>query len=282
MKILRNILKFITDPKNTRMLLLAGVVVLILLLLQQCNAKNAARDEAEKQKQETQRITNNYRAAEDSIEQYQIDKDTWEAEKKGYLLDYDELKSDYSNLLADFKEEKNKPPKVVIRTEYIIKDSIRDVPVLVEIDSLGNKTMKFGDSINHDKSNFMVFDGKIPYEITFDEIDSVYRLVPGSASLDFELGMNLDLGLFQDEDTKEVFIKAQTNYPGLKFTTLDGALVRTSDENKKALRALRKPWALGLNLGYGAVVDVGTGTVSTGPYFGVGISYSPKFLQWGR
>ena len=52
--------------------------------------------------------------------------------------------------------------------------------------------------------------------------------------------------------------------------------------NKKVLRQLRKPFSLGLNFGYGAVVDVKSGNISTGPYFGIGITYSPKFLQWGK
>jgi len=55
-----NILKFITDPKNTRMIMLGVVVFLILLLLRQCNATDAAKQEVELQKQETVRISNNY------------------------------------------------------------------------------------------------------------------------------------------------------------------------------------------------------------------------------
>lgn len=53
MTILKNILKFITDPKNTRMLLLAGIVILMLLFLQQCNRAKYFKEQVELEKQET-------------------------------------------------------------------------------------------------------------------------------------------------------------------------------------------------------------------------------------
>ncbi|MEK6830205.1 MAG: hypothetical protein AABY15_08880 [Nanoarchaeota archaeon] len=282
MTILKNILKFITDPKNTRMLLLAGVVILILLFLRQCNQTRHWKEQVEIEKQETQRISNNYEAAMDTINQYKVDGDTWRSEKSGYELTLEELNTKYSNLLGDFKVEKNKPPKTIIKTEYVIKEVINDVPVLVEIDSLGQRYMKISDSVHHDSINYRILNGRIPYEIVFDPIDSVYRLVPDYGKFDLTIGMNLNLGLFQDKDTRKITIQADTDYPGVTFTTLEGASIMDDPANKKILRNMRKPWSIGMNLGYGFLVNPSSGIVSTGPYFGVGISYSPKFLQWGR
>ena len=280
--ILKNIGKFITDPKNTRMILLGVAVVFLLLFLNQCNRTQHFKDQVELEKQETQRVTNNYEASQDTIRQYKVDEDTWRTEKQGYLLKYDELEDKYADLLGDFELEKNKPPKTLIVTEYVIRDSIRNVPVLVNVDSLGNKSLTFADTTYHDTINYRMLSGRIPYDLVFDPVDSTYKLVPEAANLDLTLGMNLNLGLFQDKDTKKIFIKADTDYPGVTFTRLDGASIMDDPKNKKALRQLRKPWSLGLNLGYGAVVDVKDGTISTGPYFGIGITYSPKFLQWGK
>ena len=75
---------------------------------------------------------------------------------------------------------------------------------------------------------------------------------------------------------------ADTDYPGITFTNIEGASIMDEPANKKLLRQMRKPWGLGLNIGYGAIVDVKNGSVATGPYVGFGISYSPKFLQWGK
>jgi hypothetical protein len=282
MTIFTNILKFITDPKNTRMLLLGGIVILILLLLQQCNAKQGLKDELEAQKQETQRISNNYEAAMDTIKQRKVDENTWRAEKSGYELTLEELETKYSDLLGDFKVEKNKPPKTIIKTEYIIKDSIRNVPIFVEMDSFGNTNLAFNDSTYHDSINYRFLSGRIPYKVVFDPIDSLYKVVPDPGSFDLTLGMNLNLGLFQDKKTKKISIMADTDYPGVTFTRLDGASIMDDPANKKMIRSMRKPWGLGFNVGYGMVVNPGTGVISTGPYVGIGLSYTPKFLQWGK
>jgi nucleoside-diphosphate-sugar epimerase len=72
-----------------------------------------------------------------------LDENTWIAEKAGYTLTVDELKKEYSNLILEYKVEKNKKPKTLIQYAYIIKDSIVEVPVNIYIDSLGNKSITF-------------------------------------------------------------------------------------------------------------------------------------------
>jgi len=280
--ILKNILKFITDPKNTRMIMLGVVVILLFLFLQQCGATKAAKQEVELQKRETQRIANNHKAAVDTIKQYQLSDNTWRAEKRGFELTIDELKGEYSELLGDFKIEKNKPPKVVVKTEYIIRDSISEIPVLVKIDDFGNTSIGISDSVYHSLNNFRFLNGRIPYEIKFNEKDSTYNLVPGLANFELTIGMNLNLGLFQDKKTREITIIADTDYPGVYFTQLNGASIMSDPESKKVVRSMRKPWSIGINAGYGAVFGINSGQITTGPYVGVGLNYSPKFLQWGR
>lgn len=279
---LKNIFAFITDPKNRRMFVLAAFVILALLLLHQCNANRGLKNEIEAQKQETIRVSNNYEAAMDTIVQYMGSDSVLRAQKLGYELTIEELNTQYADLLEDFEVEKNKPPKTVIKTEYIIKEVVNNVPVLVEIDSAGNKKLTFGDTIQHDINNYLIFDGKIPYDLVFNEVDSTYKLVPGKANMNFELGMNLNLGLFQDPDTKKILIKANTNYPNVTFTKLDGASIMDDPDNKKVIRQMRKPWGIGLNVGYGFLVNTSTGAIGTGPYVGIGLSYTPKFLQWGK
>ena len=277
-----NILKFITDPKNTRMIMLGVVVILILLLLRQCNATDAAKQEVELQKQETVRISNNYDAAMDTIKQTKVDDNTWRSEKLGYELTLDELKGKYADLLGDFKVEKNKPPKTIIKTEFIIKEKIDSVLVTSILDNAGNGYLVIVDTARYDSANFRYLNGNIPYKLVLNEIDSSYKLVPDLGTFEITQGMNLNLGLFQDKDTKKISIMADTDYPGITFTKIDGASIMDDPANKKLLRQMRKPWSLGMNVGYGAIVDVKNGSVATGPYVGFGISYSPKFLQWGK
>lgn len=276
------VFNFIKDPKNTRMIIFGAFIILLLLFLRQCNATKKAKADAELQKQETQRIVNNYEAAMDTIRQSKFDKDTWRAEKSGYELTLDELKGKYADLLGDFEVEKNKPPKVVIKTVYVIKEVIREVPVYVEIDALGNTSLVFSDSARHNVNNYRYLSGKIPYKIVMDPVDSTYNVVPGFGTFDLTLGMNLNLGLFQDKKTRKISILADTDYPGVTFTNIEGASIMDDPKNKKILRSMRKTWGLGVNLGYGLLVNTGSGSISTGPYLGVGLSYNPKFLQWGK
>lgn len=115
-----------------------------------------------------------------------------------------------------------------------------------------------------------------------DPIDSTYKVVPAPGTFDLTIGMNLNLGLFQDKKTRKISIVADTDYPGVTFTTLEGASIMDDPKNKKILRSMRKTWGLGVNLGYGVLVNTSSGSISTGPYLGLGLSYNPKFLQWGK
>jgi len=282
--IFKSIGKFITNPKNTRMLLFAAIVIFALLFLRQCNRTMHFKSQIELNQHEAERILNNYDAAKEEIAQGKLDKDTWRAEKSGYELTLEELENEYADLLGDFEVEKNKPPKVIIKTEYVINEVVNNVPVFVEVDDFGNTAMVFSDSTYHDSTmtNYRLLSGKIPYKIIFDSTDSLYKVVPDLGTFDLTLGMNLNLGLFQDVKTKKISIKADTDYPGVTFTNIDGASIMDDPANKKMLRQMRKTWGIGLNVGYGILIDTKNGTVGTGPYVGLGLSYTPKILQWGK
>ena len=284
MIIFGKIFRFITNPKNIKIVLYAAGIIFLILFLKQCNSKSYWKAQAEIEKNEKQRVQNNYDAAQDTIKQKKLDENTWIAEKAGFELTLDELKENYADLLDNFEFEKNKPPKTIIKTVYEIKDSIKEVPVLVETDSLGNTSLAFSDSTYHDSTmtNYRFLVGKIPYKIVFDKKDSLYKVVPDKADINLTIGMNLNLGLFQDEKTKKINIQATTDYPGVTFTDISGASIMDDPKNKKMFRQMRKPWGLGVNIGYGLLLDYKAGTIATGPYVGLGLSYSPKWLQWGR
>ena len=269
MGIITNVLKFITDPKNTRMILFALIVGLVLLLLRQCGKTNEARLETEKAKSETIRVSNNYEASRDSIKRYKLDETTWRTEKLGYELTVEELQISYADLLGKFKVEKNKPPKIVIRTEYVIQEKITKVPVYTDGD-----TIKFNDTLRHNDNNYRILSGRIPYEI--DTLKN--KLITNHGNFNIEMGMGLSLGLFKDDETKKISIMVDTDYPGVNFTKLEGASILDNPENKPAIRQLRKNWSLGVNIGYG--ITTNGSNIFASPYLGLGINYSPKFLQW--
>ena len=274
--VITNILKFITDSKNTRMLLFAGIVVFVLLFLRQCNATQEAKAAVAIEQQEKERIQNNWKASLDTLEYLKIGDSTNRSQIQGYELTLEELKSEYSGLLATFEVEKNKPPKVVIKTEYIIEEVVTEVPVYISIDSNGVKKFEFKDSLNHNKNNWRFLSGEIPFIL--DTTGTEPKVLPEKGNFKIKFGMNLNLGLFKDTDTKKIMIKADTDYPGLEFTSIEGASILDNPKNKKQLRSLRKSFGLGIHIGYG--ININGNSISPAPYIGVGLSYQPKFLQW--
>ena len=260
MIILKNIIGILTDPKNTRMFLLGGIVVLCILLFRQCEQTTLAKGEAS-------RITNNWKASLDTIQNY-VDKDGNSiAQIRALNLSLDEIK-------GELKFEKNKPPLTIIKTETVIKEVIVEVPVII-LDTVVNtvigdfsSALTFSDKKEWGKS-FRAIDGLIPYETT----DSLITF--GNANIELQQNIFLTASLIRDNKTKELFVNLLTDYPGTTFNSAEGILI---DQKSKAFKGLqyenRKTLGLGLQLG------VGFSGSGVAPYVGIGLNYTPKFLQW--
>ena len=285
---------WVLKPENRWVMWGLLILVLILILLKQCNDNGNLKTDLDNQKAETTRISNNYEASLDTLDNIRLDNGKLIGQKAGYELTIDEAKIKYSKLLADFKIEKNKPPITIVHTEFVIRDSIREVPVIAVLDSNGLTAFVFKDTVIYSEGNWRKIEGKIPYFVLVtdsagklipDSMQAVItKVVPGLATLVLEQGISLTTGLFKDNDTKKIMIKVESSYPGLTFTKIEGAsiLEDKSKENKKLLRELRKPISIGINLSYGVSFNQQTKTLGYGPSIGVGIQYSPKWLQFGK
>ena len=119
-------------------------------------------------------------------------------------------------------------------------------------------------------------------EVSFNKLNVYNKVAPGLGNFTLDQGIKLKVGLFEDPKTKKVSIAATTSYPGITFTQLEGADIMSNDVSRKAARNFRKTWGIGLTLGYGAGVNLKTSQVFFGPQMGIGITYTPKFLQWGK
>lgn len=256
MIILKNIIGILTDPKNTRMFLLGGIVVMCILLLRQCQATDEAKGEANK-------IQNNWKASLDTIDNY-IDKNgNAAAEIRALHLSLDEVSE-------ELEFEKGKPPLTVIKTETVIKEVIVEVPVTIVDTIVGNfnSALTFSDTATWGKS-FRDVGVFVPYEIDGVSIDF------GNATIDLNQNIFLSASLLRDTKTKELFVNLTTDYPGTTFNSAQGILI---DQKSNAFKGLqyenRKTLGLGLQLG------VGLSGEGIGPYIGIGLNYTPKFLQW--
>ena len=258
--IVKNILGILTDPKNTRMFLLGGMVVLFFLLMRQCN-------ETANAKGEVTRIQNNLEAANDTIRNYIDENGNSVGEIKGLSLTIDELKD-------SLEIERNKPPITIVKTKTKIVEKIVEIPVesrdtiIVQGNNQFNSVVSFSSDSSWDKSSRSL-SVSLPYMLS----DS---LTFGNAKIDLIQDIWLDATLSQDQSTKEIFIKLTSDYPGTTFNSTQGIMVDTKSDAFKSLQMQnRKPFGLGVNLGVGV-----TGDGQFGPYIGLGVSWSPKILQW--
>jgi len=258
--IIKNILGILTDPKNTRMFLLGGIVVLLFLLLKQCN-------ETEQAKGEVTRFQNNLTAANDTILNYVNNKGESVGEIKGLNLSLEQLRDS-----LDY--EKGRPPITIVKYKTIVKEKIVEVPVKIKDTVVKQEGISFNSVLSFDSKNQWTKSSReinvsLPYKFT----DS---LLFGSATIELKQNIWLDATLSQDLNTKEVFIKLTSDYPGTTFNNTQGIMI---DQNSPAFKSIqmknRKPFGFGVNMGMGI-----TGDGNFGPYIGLGISWNPKLLQW--
>jgi hypothetical protein len=271
---------WILDPKN-RNLIGAGIIVLLLILLMTtCGRVSTLQGQVQREKQETQRVVNNWQASQDSVEMLTGANGELVGRIDGYVLTLDELEDQYADLQQRYKIEKNKPPVVITNTVTEIKETTIYVNTTIEGDSI----IEVSDSANYGPVNFRYLSGKIPYTID----TTLNRLETGKGIFALEQSIALQTVLTRDKKTGKIEIQVSTDYPGVTFSQIQGAVIQDDKENKKVLKQARKEWGASVQVGFGAMLDMsqvnrnGVVRLGWGPYVGFGIHYSPKWAQWGK
>jgi hypothetical protein len=166
--------------------------------------------------------------------------------------------------------EKSKPPVTIIEYVTEVKEVITTETI---IDTIGQRPdgtfihlLQMIDSARFDKS-YRNIEVNVPVWIDT-------TISAGKAEIKISQGIWLNANLYQDIKTKEVFVELKTDYPGITFNNAQGVLVQRDDAFKGFSFSQRKQFGLGIHLGVGL-----TGN-NISPYVGVGVHYTPKFLQW--
>ncbi len=281
MNFVTNIIKWMFDPKNRSILLLIIGIVFALLYLQQCNATKRA-------EQESKRIQNNWDASQDTIKQYLKTNGAMHGEIQAYQLTLDELATDYKDLFGDLDEWKKTPPKTIIKTTTEITEVIKYVTIKVDLSKDGSGKFTFKTDTLFSDGNSRSLVGLIPFqqqyynkkdstEISLDSLNYFSKPNPGLATFDIKQNISLLTGLSYDKKTKKPIIWVETKYPGVKFTEIAGADIIDNNASMDALKKTRKTWGIGFQVGYGIGIN---NPLKLSPYVGVGVSYTPKFLQF--
>jgi len=272
---LKKITDFILNPKSSRILLIGGLIILVLLLLKQCDATKNAKREAE-------RNLHNLLAEQDSLRIINSKLGNVLVEKSAFQLKYNELTKEQKNLIAQLELEKKKKPGVIIETQIAYKDTSIYVPVKTEIKD-GSSFLTFLHNPTLPGSNKLSISGKLPYELKLDTLpDGSYYPSINSSNVQLSIEQRIDLvtGLYRDPKTNRLYVRASTSFPGITFNDIQALDMVDDPATRKALKAERKTFGLGLTAGYGIVIS--NGVISTGPIVGIGLHYTPKWLQWGK
>ena len=242
-------------------------------------------------KKNSARHFNNYLAAQDSITYISGENGKLLAQKLTLEFYYIELSNENKKLLESLQTEKNKKPRVVIQTEIKYRDTSIYVPVTSTFDN-NSPSLNFNYNPTLKGKNKMSIVGHLPYSIYYDTCDvkvdsgginwSIQPgILPGKVHLQIEQKIDLVTGLIRDPKTKQMYVRASTDFPGVSFSELNSIYLLDDVESKKALRSARKPFGLGVTMGLGITAG-SNGYIVRGPNLGVGLTYTPKFLQFGK
>lgn len=266
---------------TSRGFLLAALVVVILLLLRQCGETNSAKIEAGREHR-------NYLAMGDSVRTISKKNGVLIQEKSGLESKVSELTDYQKHLITQLDLKKNgngNTPKSVVNIVTVYRDSIIKVPSKISKDPKGKEYIDFSYEPKFPGKNKLRIGGKTYYDLSVSKnpLDtSVYvsSIKPGITNLDIEQSIEITTGIYRDPKTKRIMTRVTTEYPNLYFSEINSFDITDNKETRQVLRSARKPFGLGINAGYGLVG--GSNGIGTGFYFGVGVSYSPKILQFGK
>lgn len=285
---MNKIFNWFKDPNNRSLQYILFLFLLIIMLVFQCNSNRNLKDKIAKEKTEKIRLANNDLAFKDSIHYSNVSDTTFRAQKLAYELTIKELKGQYSNLLGSFNKLKGTKIISVTNTNISTHDTLSTLPF---VSNLKHKSfINLDDSVFFTHDNFLKMKINIPYSLKYYNQDSVLlnndslhlygSVIPGLSSITIEHGIALRTGLFKDEKTGKVSIKIDTEYPNLKFTKIEGAIIDDNEVSRKVARSFRKQYGFGLSIGYG--ISGNKNSLIMGPFIGLSFNYSPKFLQFGK
>jgi hypothetical protein len=265
---------------SSRFFMLVVIVILILLFLKQCG--KTAHMEAE-----AKREHNNYLASLDSVRTIKSENGHLIQEKSAYELKASELSKSQKELIHQLglkSSGRGNTPNTVINVVTEIRDSVRIASTIVK-DPNGEESINFLHNPQMPGNNKLKITGKTPYTLSLyvDPSDSskyLTKIIPGLTLLNIEQNIDITTGIYRDPKTKRMMTRVTTTYPGLTFNDVNSFDITDNADTRKALKAARKEFGFGVQLGYG--ISGSQAGLTPGFYIGLGVHYSPKFLQFGK
>lgn len=249
---LKNILRWVTDPKNRTIMLFIGIIISGVFMFQQHNRIN-------KLLVEKQTYSSNAIALTDSLQDYKTDNGDLIAQKGALQTSKYQLKILNNELYVEIQKEKDKPPKTITKIQTVVRR----------------------DTVFTNSSEYEYL-GESAYRITWEYKESGewgLRALKGNSRFNF-LG-DSTISNIRSQITKDIFQMsistgfretpdgnlqafARTSAPNVTFTQVDGAII---DPNSY-INIPQKRWGIGFHIGWGLSSEF-----KPTPYIGVGLSY---------
>lgn len=270
---------------SNRLVMIGVIIILLFLSIRQCERANSAELDSKRQH-------NNYLAMQDSVRIIKKEKDHIIVEKSAMELKVSELTKEQKELIAKLDlnsngkgTRKNPAPSVVVDVQVVYVDRFINVPTKVEKDTSGKEFISFTHSPKMKGNNSLTLSGKIPYTLDLiknpEKEDMVFaKLNTSPAELDIKQNIEITTGIYRDLKTKRLMTRVATEYPGIEFKDVNSFMIIDNKETRDALKSARKPYGIGINFGIGLAAN--QKGIGPGVYLGIGLQYSPKFLQFGK
>ena len=265
---------------SSRFFMLVIIFILILMFLKQCG-------ETSHMEAEVKREHNNYLSSLDSVRTIKSENGHLIQEKSAYELKASELSKSQKELIYQLglkSSGRGNTPNTVINVVTEIRDSVKIASTIVK-DPNGKESINFLHNPIMTGKNRLMISGKTPYAINIhvDPLDSskyIATILPGLTSLNLEQNIDITTGIYRDPKTKRMMTRVTTTYPGLTFSDINSFDITDNADTRNALKAARKEFGLGIQLGYG--ISGSPAGLLPGFYIGFGVHYSPRFLQFGK
>jgi hypothetical protein len=266
---------------TSRLLMIVAIVILIIMLLRQCKATSAAEAEA-------LREHNNYLAQLDSVRLISKSRDNAVYEKSAFERKVSELTQEEKDLIKKLELKSNgkgTTPKTVIETVTEYVDTFRNIASRVIEDTSGGTSLTFKYEPTLPGKNKFSLTGKTPYTIGLtrnpaDTAEVWAKLNPGNTEVTISQNIDLVTGIYRDPKSKRLMTRVSTSYPNMTFSDIHSFDITDNPDTREIMKKSRKEWGLGVTIGYG-IAGSSTG-IKTGIMMGVGLHYTPRWLQFGK
>jgi hypothetical protein len=250
-----------------------AVAVFILLFLRECNSNSNLKQQLVNEKAVATMNYNNLLASQDTIKEYKTKDGITVSEKKSYVYDIQDFKSNQKSTAAEYKKALNLNDSLN-KVNSLLKSEIETNQKIIAnatVSKINDTTdvFTFKDSKDFGNGNTRKFDGTVKFSFNNNKFN-----IQNS-----EFNIDQTIKLYADIEDKNGYksVRMSSSYPGIKFDSIENINLINNKLNEKSQKKAR--WSIGFGVGYGASLINGQ-VIQFAPTVGVGLYWSPRFLQF--